>query len=649
MADEAQAAVPAAEAKITEDDAFIERMLKDASIPTLMVSLVHITGDLGLIRGPIRPAKAKFNEYQGGLSEEQQAQVRALALKVLARYRDSGCVLPPPPSPEAIQEMMNFLVGDEVPAEYVPMILEELALDGRDARAPVWSKPVPAETRERFQVAIIGAGMSGLLQAYRLKQAGIPFVIIEKNDEVGGTWLENFYPGCRVDVASHFYCFSFEPYSDWSEHYARRDELLEYFRRFAERHGLLEHIRFGTEVLTAEFDEKNVRWKLTLRDRNGKQDTLYANALVSAVGQLNRPLIPEIPGQKEFRGPAFHTAAWRSDVPLEGKRIAVVGTGASAFQVVPELAKIASKLYVFQRSAPWMMPNPIYHEPVSEGMKWLMRHVPYYGRWFRFLLMWPGTDASFPLFRIDPNWPHQDRSISKLNDEWRQQLIEYMKAQIGDDPELLDKVTPRYPVAGKRMLQDNGTWLRTLKRPNVELVTEGVTRLDANGIVGKDRHYPVDVIIYATGFQANRFLWPMEVIGRGGVKLSEMWGEEPRAYLGITVPGFPNLFCLYGPGTNLAHAGSIIFHSECQVRYVTACILAMMENGWRGLDCKPEAYEDYVCRLEAELATMVWSHPAANSWYRNRAGKVVNTSPWRLVDYWKWTREADLANYSAIA
>jgi 4-hydroxyacetophenone monooxygenase len=271
--------------------------------------------------------------------------------------------------------------------------------------------------------------------------------------------------------------------------------------------------------------------------------------------------------------------------------------------------------------------------------------VPYYGRWFRFLIFYPGTDGSLPGIRIDRNWPHQDRSVNAINDMMREHLIAYMRSQVGDDEVLLEKVTPKFPVMGKRMLQDNGSWLKALRKANVELVTEGVEELDATGIVGRDRHYDVDVVIYATGFHATKFLWPMEIVGRSGRRLADVWGDEPRAYLGITIPDFPNLFCLYGPATNLAHAGSIIFHSECQVRYVTECLRTLLEQGASAMDCRPEIYAGYAERLAAELDTLVWSHPAADSWYRNSRGRVVTTSPWRLVDYWNWTRGPNLADY----
>ena len=637
-----------AEKPITEDDATLARMLEHASVPTLMMSIVHVTGDTSLLHGAIRPKKPMINEYHGGLTAEENAAVRAAALEALKAYRDRGCTLPPPPSRDTVRDMMSFIAGERVPDDYVPIMLEELALDGIDSREPRWSKPVPEAVRERFHVLVIGAGMSGLLQGLRLKQAGIPFTIVEKNDSVGGTWYENRYPGCRVDIANHFYSYSFEPNQRWSEYFSQRDELLEYFRTFVERHELAGNIRFNTEVKAAIYDDASSTWRVTLATPRG-EETLGVNAVVSAVGQLNRPKIPEIKGRERFQGVQVHSAAWDPSIDLAGKRVAVVGSGASAFQFVPAVAAQVAQLYVFQRSAPWMLPNPIYHERVSPEFNWLVQHVPYYGRWFRFLILYPGTDGSLPGIRIDKSWPHQDRSVNAINDQMREHLIAYMKHQIGDDAELLDKVTPKFPVMGKRMLQDNGSWLNALKRDNVELVSEGVTELDETGIVGRDGHYAVDVIVYATGFYATKFLWPMHVVGRGGRALDAMWGDEPRAYLGITVPDFPNLFCLYGPATNLAHAGSIIFHSECQVRYITECIKTLIENGTKAMDCRRDVYEDYSRRLAAELDTLVWSHPACDSWYRNSKGRVVTTSPWRLVDYWTWTRGPKLEDYRLIA
>jgi len=631
---------------IVEDDAFLADVLEHASIATLMMAIVHLTGDASILDGPMRPQKPLPGEHDGALSDDQKAAVRAIALDALRAYRDRGCTLPPLPAPETLRAMMSFMVGEEVPDEYVPMFLEEMALEDGDARDLDWSA-VPAERRAAFQVAIIGAGMSGLLAAIRLEQAGVPYVVLEKNDGVGGTWLENSYPGCRVDVANHFYSYSFEPNHDWPEFFSRRPQLRQYFDDCADRYAVRRHIRFATEVVAARWDDAAGLWRLRLRRGDGGEETLAVNAVISAVGALNRPHIPDIPGRESFTGPAFHSAEWQHQHDLRGRRVAVVGTGASAFQLAPEVAKQAERLLVFQRSPPWMVPNPRYHERVSEAKKWLLHHVPFYARWYRFLLFYPGSDGLLPTLVVDPEWPHQDRSVNAMNEFMREYFTSYMREQIGDDPELLAKVIPTYPPFVKRMLQDNGTWLATLKRDNVDLITEPIVAITPTGIRCADgREYPVDVIVFATGFHANRFLWPMEIVGRDGATLRERWGEEPRAYLGITVPDFPNLFCLYGPGTNLAHAGSIIFHSECQVRYVTACLATLLRDGLSVMECRREVHDAYNQRFDARHDQMVWAHPSENSWYKNANGRVLTTSPWRLVDYWGWTRRPDLDDFA---
>jgi len=640
---------PISVSPITEDDATIARALESASIPALMAAIVHLTGDTRILEGPIRPGRAMLGDSTGSLSDEQKAEVRKRALDALVAYRDGGCRLPAPPSRETVHEMMSFVVGEPVPGSYVDMMMEELALDGRDARDLDWDD-VPEAALKGFHVVVIGAGMSGLLTAIRLEHAGIPYTVVEKNDGIGGTWYENTYPGCRVDIGNHFYCYSFEPNPDWSEYFSRQPELRDYFERCATRYGVRPHIRFETEVVSARFDEEACVWRVTVRDVRGRSETLEANAIVSAVGQLNRPKIPDFPGLGDFAGPAFHSGAWDQDVDLAGKRVAVIGTGASAFQLVPEVAKIASHLTVFQRSPAWMLPNPDYHREVSAGKKWLLEHVPFYGRWYRFMIFWPGSDGLMPSLLVDPHWPHPERSVNALNDEARKLFTRYMESQVGDDPELLEKVVPKYPPFGKRMLQDNGSWLSTLGLPHVDLVTEGIDHIERDAVVCADgSRHEADVLVFATGFHADRFLWPIEIVGRGGENLGESWGEDPKAYLGITVPHFPNLFMLYGPATNLAHAGSIIFHSECQVRYIVGCIHALLERGARAIDCREDVNEAFNRKLDETLAKTVWSHPGMNSWYKNAKGRVITTSPWLLLDYWQWTREPDLGDYEVLA
>lgn len=645
-------------APITDDDATIARALEDVSVPTLLLSLVHLTGDASILDGPLRPAGIYLNEVQGFMSPEDQAAARAVALDAIRAYRDGGCVLPPPPSPETIHRMMEFLVAGEVAPEYVPLILEELELDGADQRDEDWGAAIPDDVKAAAHVVVIGAGMSGVLAGIRLGHAGIPYTIVEKNPGAGGTWFENRYPGCRVDVGNHFYCYSFAPNDEWTEFFARQPELQRYFEDTARAYGVVDHIRFGTEVRAATWDDAASTWTVEVRAADGTGDgpvdRIEATAVISAVGQLNRPQLPDIAGRDDFGGSgdgeservAMHSAQWHDGLDLRGKRVAVIGTGASAFQIVPTIAPDVEHLSVYQRTAPWMFPNPNYHERVGEGVAWALRHLPFYGRWYRFLLFWPACDGGLPAMRIDPDYPHQDRAISEINDAARDFFTQWMVEQVADDPDLARKVVPDYVCLGKRTLQDNGSWLAALTRPNVDLVTDPIDHITATGVATADGEREFDVIVYATGFAANKYLWPMEITGRNGVVLSEQWGDEPTALLGITVPNFPNLFCMYGPGTNLAHGGSLIFHSECQIRYIMGCLTEVLGGGHRSIEVTAEAHDAYNERLQAELDTMIWGHPSIrHSWYRNDAGRIYILSPWRLVDYWTWTREPDVADF----
>ncbi|MFM9032692.1 MAG: flavin-containing monooxygenase [Mycobacterium sp.] len=640
---------PHAGEPFTESDAEIAEALRDVSGPALLMSCVHMTDDEGarraILDGPLRPMGLFLNEIQGYMSEEDKAAARALALDVILDYRDRGCPEPRPVDPQMLKAMMDWIAAAEVPGEYVPMMLEEMGLDGRDARAKALVSDPAA--RAGFEVVVIGCGQSGLLAAIRLKQAGVPFTVIEKNPGVGGTWWENSYPGARVDVGNHFYCYSFEPSDHWSEYFARQPELQAYFAEVMGHHGIGEHVRFDTEVTSLAWDETTGTWTVSLRGPDGA-DTVRARAVISAVGQLNAPFIPEFAGAGDFSGPAFHTARWDHGVDLAGKDVVMIGAGASGFQIAPAIADTVGNLTIIQRSAQWMFPNPDYHALVGPGMRWALKHLPFYGRWFRFLVFWPGCDTGLAAAKVDPDWPDQQVAVSAANDMARLMFTAWITGQLDGDDALAAKVIPDYPATGKRTLQDNGSWLATLRRDNVELVRGGVQRIESDAVVDShgERHH-ADVLIYATGFRVNDFLSSLSVTGRGGADLHDRWGDRPAAYLGITVPGFPNFFCMYGPGTNLASGGSLIFHSECEIRYIMGCIDLLLASGATAMEPLPERYDDWYGRCQAELATLVWSQPSIeHSFYKDANGVVHSLSPWRLVDYWAWTRKPDPADFA---
>jgi 4-hydroxyacetophenone monooxygenase len=633
---------------ITEPDAAIARALEAAHVPSLMAALVHLTGDTRLLRGSIRPSADFFGDPQCGINEHDQARVRAMALDVLRAYRDGGCQRPPTPDDDTVLEMMSFVTGEAMPERYVDFLISELSLRGEDPYGQPGMDALPEAVRGDFQVLIIGAGMSGILAAIRLQQAGIPYLIVDKNADVGGTWFENTYPGCRVDSPNHTYSYSFEP-NDWPQHFSDQRTLLDYFRRVADEYGIRDAVQFETEVEEAAFDEATATWRVTVRRADGSREALAANAVISAVGQLNRPRYPEIPGMERFRGESFHSALWNHDVPLVGKRIAVIGTGASAFQFVPLIAEQASQVNVFQRTPPWMSPTPDYFQDIPAEKHWLLNHVPYYAKWYRFWMFWRTAEGLLAAVKKDPAWNDQERAVSVRNDELRQLLTAYLAELCQGDAELLDKVTPRYPVAGKRMLRDDGRYLRALQRDNVRLITDPIVEINETGVVtASGEQVDVDVLIYGTGFQANRFLWPMKITGRGGVELHEHWDGDPRAYLGITIPGFPNLFCCYGPNTNIVVNGSIIFFSECEMRYVLGCIKLLLESGRAALDCREDVHDAYNREIDAGNAEMAWGAPNVSSWYKNAKGRVTQNWPFPLVEFWKQTRAPDPTDYEFL-
>ncbi|BBX73396.1 NAD(P)/FAD-dependent oxidoreductase [Mycobacterium shinjukuense] len=621
----------------------IAAALEDVSVPTLLLSLVHITGDPRFIHD-FKPMGLFLNEVQGFMSEADQARARAEALPVIVDYRDRGCPEPQPLGIDLVRDMMDWAACEHVPDDYLPLLLEEMDLEGVDPRRPA---ALPTASTAEMPVLVIGCGESGILAGIRLKQANIPFTIVEKNAGPGGTWWENRYPGARVNVANHFYCYSFEPNTDWTHFFAEQSELRDYFTRVMTKHALADHVRWRTEALSADWDDDDGVWRVALRSADGTLNTLGARAVITAVGQLNRPHIPKFDGADTFEGPSFHSAAWDHSVDLTGKRVALIGAGASGFQIAPAIAGDVERLTVFQRTAQWMFPNAMYHNRVGDGVRWAMRHLPFYGRWYRFLLLWPGADKGLDAARADPNYTDQDYAVSDINAAARMMFTQWIESQVGDDHDLLAKVMPDYPATGKRTLQDNGSWLHTLRRDNVELVRTPIRKITPHAVVTDDGvAHPVDIIIYATGFRHTDVLWPLKITGRNGIDLHGMWGRRPHAHLGITVPGFPNLFLIYGPGTHLAHGGSLIFHSELQMRYINLCLQRLAQPDVHSLEPTAEAATAWHQRTQAEIKKMVWSHPGVkHSYFKNADGEIHTVSPWRLSQYWAAVRQPDWSQF----
>ncbi|MDA2893886.1 NAD(P)/FAD-dependent oxidoreductase [Mycolicibacterium sp. BiH015] len=623
--------------------------LEQVSIPTLLLSMVHITGDPVFIRD-FSQAGLFLNEVQGFMSEEDKARARAAALPAIEDYRDRGCPPPPPLAPDLIKEMLDWAAAEPVDDDNLALVLEELDLEGADPRRPA---VLDSARAAGFRVIVVGCGESGILAGLRLQQAGVAFEIIEKNSGPGGTWWENTYPGARVDVANHLYCYSFEPSNHWQHFFAEQPELAAYFDDVMARHELHGRTRWNTEVVSATWDESSAMWAVTVRSARGTE-TLNANAIISAVGQLNRPNMPDFPGQETFSGPSFHSSAWDHSVDINGKRVALIGAGASGFQIAPAIADKVDCLDIFQRTAQWMFPNPAYHDPVPDGVRWAMEHLPYYARWYRFLLMWPGADKGLDAARVEQGYVDQDGgqsyAVSEVNALARMMFTDWITTQVGDDPGLLAKVLPDYPATGKRTLQDNGSWLSTLKRPNVNLIRTPVREVTPRGVVTQDGlAYDTDVIVYATGFRATEVLAPMTVTGRDGADLHTEWGNRPFAYLGITVPKFPNFFMIYGPGTHLAHGGSLIMNSELEMQYINACIERLVTTGARSMEPHAGPTVEWHRRTQEKIKQTVWAHPAVkHSYFKNSDGEIHTVTPWRLCEYRAALQDPDWSHFHIV-
>ena len=482
------------------------------------------------------------------------------------------------------------------------------------------------------RIAIIGAGHSGICMGMQLKRAGIhDFVILEKGATLGGTWRDNTYPGASCDAPSYLYSFSFAQKADWSRRFAWQSELLGYSVECAVRSGLMPHCRFNAEVVAARFDETRSLWRVELAGG----DVIEAQFLVTGVGQLHRPATPAIPGLATFRGVQFHSARWDHGVDLAGKRIAVIGNAASAVQFVPQIVPLAAELTIFQRSANWLMPRKDrLYTPREQRRRmrwpWLAR-MRHRAQWFFF-----GELQLTPLMK-------QVRIVQWLA---TRKSLWHLRRQVRD-PALRATLVPDYPIGAKRVLF-NDDYYPTLGRANVRLVTGGVARIEPEGVVTRDGELvPADVIVFATGFQATDFLAPMAIAGTGGRDLREEWRGGAHAYLGVTVSGFPNLFMLYGPNTNLGH-NSILVMIEAQVGYILDAIRQMDERGLRRLDVKRDVMEAYNRELQRDLATSVWAADK-QSWYKLADGTITNNWPHSTIRYRRLLRHADLAAYDTGA
>jgi cation diffusion facilitator CzcD-associated flavoprotein CzcO len=480
-----------------------------------------------------------------------------------------------------------------------------------------------------LRVAIVGAGFAGLCAAIRLAQAGFDDVtVFERAADLGGTWRDNTYPGCACDIPSNLYSFSFEPNPDWSRMYPQQGEIHAYLRHVAQKYGVLGRIRFGKELAEARYDEAAAAWDLSFRDGTRERFDFF----IGATGPLSKPALPKIAGLDAFTGIAFHSARWRHDVDLAGKRVAVIGTGASAIQFVPEIAPLVAQLQVFQRTPPWILPHR--DRPFGDGERRLYRTFPFAQRLLRWAI-----------------WLRQELLVfgftggERVQKRFRQFASWMLESQVAD-PALRRRLTPDYAPGCKRLLISN-TWYPSLQRPNVEVLTEGVAKLEGNRVVGvSGAAREVDVVIFATGFAATEFVAPMKIHGRAGRELGDTWRSGAAAHLGMSVAGFPNAFLVVGPNTGLGH-NSLVFMIEAQVNYIVAALRRLRSSGKRTLEVRPEVQAASYAEVQRRLKGTVWAS-GCRSWYLTEDGRNDALWPGSTFDYWRRTLRFDAGNFSVM-
>ena len=491
--------------------------------------------------------------------------------------------------------------------------------------------PIP----ETMTVAIIGAGIAGINAALAAAEEGVSYEVFDRNHEVGGTWLTTRYPGIGVDTPSAYYSLSRELNPEWSNYYPQGAEYQAYLVALADKHRLREHTRFNTEVQALWWDDDQQHWQIHSVTGDGVREISHARVVVTAAGYLNRPRWPDLTGRDTFGGVSVHSALWDPELDLTGKRVAIIGAGCTAVQIVDACVDQVEHLTVFQRQPHWVAPRKRLSDDVPSHRRYLGRHLPHYVNWHRLKSYWATADNNYPIILVDPQWSQSHLSTSPANDVLLQMCQQYIDDTFGAGSELAKKVTPDFAPYGKRIIRDPGGYYAALTREHVDVEASEPAAVDETGILTENgRHIDLDVIVYATGYHLD-FLSTIDICGRGGKRLADEWGESPRAYRGGTVPGFPNLFITSAPNYSPGHGAGANFSMEVLGHYIIECLQLMALRGASTIEVTEQAYRDYVAAIDDAMAGTVWCHtPNAHTYYRSGSGRVVVATPFRLVDLW---------------
>jgi 4-hydroxyacetophenone monooxygenase len=626
-------------------DAEIEDAVTYADPVVLRALLYQLTEDPELVEMETRRVLMGYLERPVMADDEDVALIRRKAADFLKSCRDKGLTTMDLGPRARLRKSLELLRSAEISDDALTQYSEEMGLDPW-SRALKWRSTPDPERLANFRVVVIGAGMGGLNAAMQLQRAGIPFTVLEKNAGVGGTWHENRYPGARVDTLSRMYTHTFGVDFPYPYAFCPWTENQKYFDWVADHFDVRRHIQFEKEVRAITWDETSSEWEVRYVEKSGEEKILRANAVFTAVGFLNRARLPDIEGRETFRGGSWHTSRWPEGVDLNGKRVAVIGTGCSGYQMIPELALEVKELTVFQRTPQWIFPYRGYRSRFPPQVNWLDRNLPFYTN---FLRLGGGVDKSFiEVTTIDPDFD-DPYAISAGNKRAWDVAVGFLKQKIAD-PKLVEAMIPPHPPWSARPVAVDPEYsvLDALQKEHVTLVTEGIRRITPSGIETKDgRQIDVDIIVYATGFHATEYLFPMTVTGRDGLTTQALWADEgARAYRGCMIPGFPNLWTIYGPNTN-AGLPAASFH-EMVVYYALQCIEKLILEGKSTVEVLSEPYLEYNRIIDEGNKTRSWADPRAANYYWTKYGRSATQNPFTGQQMWSYLHYPDF-EHLAIA
>jgi 4-hydroxyacetophenone monooxygenase len=613
------------------DTDFLRRAIEIADLDAVKVTLYQHTGDPEIAALPV----AKSLDASG------RALLIDKAVAWLARHAGKGTVEEPPEP--LLRKLMTMATGREM-TDLEFEARRDLAAFKPFPFAAAWRNgkpPIP----DGFKVAIIGSGFAGIAAAVQFEILGIPYVVLERQPEPGGTWCANRYPDIRVDTMSNTYEFSFEKRYRWKEYFGRGKDVREYITSVSKKHGVYEKTRFECDLAEAVFDEEKGTWALTVKTPAGL-DHITANVVISAAGLFVNPKLPQFDNQHLFEGAIVHPSRWPAGLDLRGKRVAVIGNGSTGVQLLGAVAEDAAQVFVFQRTPQWISPRPKYGQDLEPETAWLLENFPGYWHWWRYRSFAELFDSHDTII-VDPEWQARGGQVNPLNDKVRAFLTQYIKEQTNGRQDLIDRLMPDYAPLSRRPVVDNG-WYRALTRDNVALVTDGIAGLTPKGIRTVDgKIRDVDVIVTATGFEVVKYLWPARYVGRNGRDLHSTWaaGDGPRAYLSMMVPEFPNLFMLYGPNSQPVSGGTSMPNwYMVWSAYAARCIERMLETGTSRVEVTRDAYERYNAALDAESQKLIHVKPeggADKSYYvNNEHGRRLQVNmPWPSPEFHRMCTE----------